>query len=162
MSILSKGPNWVGVFPPPFHLRTERDPVSETSCFPVSRIADDGKSPPENKPVILCVIHHRQNSSESAGYTVPVMAACVQRMRESCQVLCQSTILRVSFIAETERSHENFIQDNITFIIRRFFMALWVPKHIYFESSLPEVRPQTKVGVSVHTTPLCVLLLQSA
>jgi hypothetical protein len=41
---LSKGPNWVGVFPPP-HLRTETDPVSETSYFLVSRIPDDGKGP---------------------------------------------------------------------------------------------------------------------
>jgi hypothetical protein len=29
--VLSKGPNWVGVFPP--HLRTETDPVSETLCL---------------------------------------------------------------------------------------------------------------------------------
>jgi hypothetical protein len=29
---LSKGPNWVGVFP---HLRTETDPVSETLCFSI-------------------------------------------------------------------------------------------------------------------------------
>jgi hypothetical protein len=27
------------------HLRMETDPVSETSCFLVSRILDDGKSP---------------------------------------------------------------------------------------------------------------------
>jgi hypothetical protein len=27
------------------HLRMETDPVSETSCFLVSRIPDDGKSP---------------------------------------------------------------------------------------------------------------------
>jgi hypothetical protein len=40
---LSKGSNWVGVFPR--HLRTETDPVSETSPFLVSRIPDDGKSP---------------------------------------------------------------------------------------------------------------------
>jgi hypothetical protein len=46
---LSKGPNWVSVFPP--HLRTETDPFPETSCFLVSRISDDGKSP--KKPVIL-------------------------------------------------------------------------------------------------------------
>jgi hypothetical protein len=32
-----------GVFPP--HLRTETDPVSETSCFLFSRIPDDGKFP---------------------------------------------------------------------------------------------------------------------
>jgi hypothetical protein len=54
--------DWVGVFSP-FHLRTETDPVSETTCFLVSRIPDDGKVP--KKPVNLCVIHHRQNPSES-------------------------------------------------------------------------------------------------
>jgi hypothetical protein len=32
---------WVGVFSP-LHLRTETDPVSETSCFLFSRIPDDG------------------------------------------------------------------------------------------------------------------------
>jgi hypothetical protein len=40
---LSKGPKRVGVFPP--HLRTETDPVSETLCFLVSRIPNDGQSP---------------------------------------------------------------------------------------------------------------------
>jgi hypothetical protein len=40
----SKGSSWVGVFPPPTHLRTEADPVSGTLCFLISRIADDGKS----------------------------------------------------------------------------------------------------------------------
>jgi hypothetical protein len=59
---LSKGPNWVYVFPPP-HLRTETDPVSETSCFLFSTIPDDGKN--SQKPAILCVIHHRQNPLES-------------------------------------------------------------------------------------------------
>jgi hypothetical protein len=40
---LSKGPNRIGVFPP--HLTMERDPVSETLCFLVSRIPNDEKSP---------------------------------------------------------------------------------------------------------------------
>jgi hypothetical protein len=48
---------------PPFYLRTGTDPVSEKSCFLVSRIPDDGKV--QKNPVILCVIHHRQNPSES-------------------------------------------------------------------------------------------------
>jgi hypothetical protein len=39
---LSKGPNRVGVSP---HLRTETDPVSETSCFLVRRTPDDEQSP---------------------------------------------------------------------------------------------------------------------
>jgi hypothetical protein len=39
----SKKHNRVGVFAP--HLRTETDPVSETLCFLVSRIPDDGQSP---------------------------------------------------------------------------------------------------------------------
>jgi hypothetical protein len=47
---LSKRPNWVGVFPP--HLRTETDLVSETLCFLVSRIPDDGQS---KKTVILSI-----------------------------------------------------------------------------------------------------------
>jgi hypothetical protein len=44
------GPNWVGVFSS-LHLRTETDPVSETSCFLGSRISDDGKN--LKNPVIL-------------------------------------------------------------------------------------------------------------
>jgi hypothetical protein len=40
---ISKGPNWVGFFPP--HLRTKTDPVSETSCSLVSGIPDNGQSP---------------------------------------------------------------------------------------------------------------------
>jgi hypothetical protein len=39
---LSKGPNRVGVSPP--HLRTETNAISETLCFLVSRIPDDGRS----------------------------------------------------------------------------------------------------------------------
>jgi hypothetical protein len=42
---------------------TKTDPVSETSCFLVSRIPDDGQSP--KNAVILCVTHHRQNPSET-------------------------------------------------------------------------------------------------
>jgi hypothetical protein len=49
---------------PSLDLRTEIHPVSETLCFPVFRILDDGQSP-EN-PVILSVIHHRQGPSDSA------------------------------------------------------------------------------------------------
>jgi hypothetical protein len=44
------------------HLRTETDPVSETSCFLVPRIPDDVKS---KNPVILSVMHHCQNHLES-------------------------------------------------------------------------------------------------
>jgi hypothetical protein len=40
---LSIWPNGIGVFPP--HLRMETDSFSETSCFLVSRIPDDGKGP---------------------------------------------------------------------------------------------------------------------
>jgi hypothetical protein len=39
---LSKGPSCVDIFPP-HTLRTETDPVSETSCFLDSRLSDDGK-----------------------------------------------------------------------------------------------------------------------
>jgi hypothetical protein len=45
---LSRGPKWADVLLP--HLRTETDPVSETSCFLVSRIPDEGQSP--KNPVI--------------------------------------------------------------------------------------------------------------
>jgi hypothetical protein len=38
---------------PPFHLRTERGPVSETSCFLVSRIPDDGKVQKPSNPNIF-------------------------------------------------------------------------------------------------------------
>jgi hypothetical protein len=50
---LSKGPNWVGVFP---HLRTETDPVSETLCFSMlfRKNPDDGQSP---KTQYLCVVY---------------------------------------------------------------------------------------------------------
>jgi hypothetical protein len=46
--------------------RTETDTVYETSLF--SRIPDDGKSP--KPPVILSVIHHRQNRLESTRLIV--------------------------------------------------------------------------------------------
>jgi hypothetical protein len=51
---LSKGPNGVGVFAP--HLRTETDPFSETSCFLVSRIPDDGQSPKTQEFWVLYTI----------------------------------------------------------------------------------------------------------
>jgi hypothetical protein len=49
---LSKGPNWVGVLFPPFTWG-RKHPVSETSCFLVSRIPDDGKVQKPSNPVRL-------------------------------------------------------------------------------------------------------------
>jgi hypothetical protein len=60
---LSKGPNRVGVS---LHLRTKRDPVSETSCFS-SNYLESGRWTKSENPVILCAIHHRQNPIESTG-----------------------------------------------------------------------------------------------
>jgi hypothetical protein len=42
----------------------ERDPVSETSCFS-SNYLESGRWTESENPVILCVIHHRQNPIES-------------------------------------------------------------------------------------------------
>jgi hypothetical protein len=53
---------------------TETDPVSETSCFLVSRIPDDGKV--QKNPIILCVIHRRQNPSESTVKSL----SCIREM----------------------------------------------------------------------------------
>jgi hypothetical protein len=57
---LSKGPNRVGVS---LHLRTETEPVSETSCFSFNYL-ESGQWTKSENPVILCVIHHRQNPIE--------------------------------------------------------------------------------------------------
>jgi hypothetical protein len=45
-------------------LRTETDPVSETFCFLVFRIPDDGQK--SSTQVILSVTHHRQNPIDLA------------------------------------------------------------------------------------------------
>jgi hypothetical protein len=58
------GPNRVGVS---FHLRTETDPFSETSCFSSNYLESGRWTKPEN-PVMLCAIHHRQNPIESTEY----------------------------------------------------------------------------------------------
>jgi hypothetical protein len=42
----------------------ETDPVSETSCFS-SNYLESGRWTNSENPVILCVIHHRQNPIES-------------------------------------------------------------------------------------------------
>jgi hypothetical protein len=57
MLVLSKGPNRVGVSFP--HLRTKTDPVFETLCFLV--IQNSGRWTKSSNPVVLGVIHHRQN-----------------------------------------------------------------------------------------------------
>jgi hypothetical protein len=44
---------------------TERDPVSETSCFFSSNYLETGRWTKSENPVILCVIHHRQNPIKS-------------------------------------------------------------------------------------------------
>jgi hypothetical protein len=49
------------------HLRTETDPVSETSCFS-SNYLESGRWTKSGNPVILCVIHHRQSPIESTNY----------------------------------------------------------------------------------------------
>jgi hypothetical protein len=61
MLALSKGPNRVRVS---LHLKTETDPVSETSCFS-SNYLESGRWTKSENPVILCVIHHRQNPIKS-------------------------------------------------------------------------------------------------
>jgi hypothetical protein len=63
---LSKGPNRVGVS---LHLRTETDPVSERSCFS-SNYFESGRWTKSENPVIMCVIHHRQNPIESTYLTM--------------------------------------------------------------------------------------------
>jgi hypothetical protein len=55
---LSKGPNKIGFFP---HLRTETDPVSETSCFSLVCFLIPGRWIKSKNPISLKVIHHRQN-----------------------------------------------------------------------------------------------------
>jgi hypothetical protein len=52
----------LGCLLPHLHLRTEADPVSETSCF--FGIQDDGKSP-ERFCEFCTTIHHRQNLFKS-------------------------------------------------------------------------------------------------
>jgi hypothetical protein len=60
--VFSKGPNRVGVSP---YLRTETAPVSEMSVFLSSNSLESGRWTKSENPLILCVIHHRQNPVES-------------------------------------------------------------------------------------------------
>jgi hypothetical protein len=60
---LSKGSNRVGVS---LHLRIEADPFSETFWFS-SDFLESGRGTKSETPVILCVIHHRQNSIASTS-----------------------------------------------------------------------------------------------
>jgi hypothetical protein len=57
----TRKPNRVGVS---LHLRAETDPVSETSCFS-SNYLESGRWTKSENPVILCVVHHRQNPTEN-------------------------------------------------------------------------------------------------
>jgi hypothetical protein len=52
---LSKGPNRVGVSP---HLRTETEPVPETSCFLSSNYLETGRRTKSENPLILFVGSH--------------------------------------------------------------------------------------------------------
>jgi hypothetical protein len=61
---LSKVPNRVVVSP---HLRTETDPVSETLCFLLFRILNDGHSPETR---YFWVLYHRQNPFDSTVCTL--------------------------------------------------------------------------------------------
>jgi hypothetical protein len=51
----------------------EADPVSETLCFLLFRIPDDGQCP---ETVILIVIHHHQNPSDSIINDVLCFSEC--------------------------------------------------------------------------------------
>jgi hypothetical protein len=55
-NIEKKGPNRLGVLPPPPGLRTETYPVSETLCSLVFRIPDDGQSPKTQQFRVLYTI----------------------------------------------------------------------------------------------------------
>jgi hypothetical protein len=63
------GPNSVGVFPP--HLRSETDPVSETSCFIFSRIPDDGERESKN----LVAVCYTPSSKPSRIYNVQMFTS---------------------------------------------------------------------------------------
>jgi hypothetical protein len=55
---LSKGPNRIGFF---LRLRTETDPVSETSCSSLVCFLIPGRWIKSKNPISLKAIHHRQN-----------------------------------------------------------------------------------------------------
>jgi hypothetical protein len=59
---LSKGPNRVGVS---LHLRTETDPISETSCFFSSNYLESGRWTKSENPIILCVVFLHFNTASS-------------------------------------------------------------------------------------------------
>jgi hypothetical protein len=46
-------------------LRTETDPVSETSCSLTSNSLESGRWTKSENPLILCAIHHHKNPIES-------------------------------------------------------------------------------------------------
>jgi hypothetical protein len=50
------------------HLRMQTDPVSETLCFLVVRILDNGQIP--KTPVILSVVYHCQNTLDSIQHYI--------------------------------------------------------------------------------------------
>jgi hypothetical protein len=70
-------------------LRTETDPISETLCFLVFRIPEDGQK--SKTPVILSVIHHLQNPLESTG----VFYLSIHSMKlVSCRSVLRRIVLR--------------------------------------------------------------------
>jgi hypothetical protein len=95
---LSKWPNWVGVLFPPFYMRTETDPVSETSCFLVSRIPDDGKVQKKNRNPVCY-------TPSSEPFRIHLSSALP--MTENRLLKCVERSLKVSTIA---LNNKEFIQ----------------------------------------------------
>jgi hypothetical protein len=54
----------------PFHLRIETDPVSETSCFLVSRIPDDGKVKKNSNSVLYSIIRTLQDQLRTRYHAI--------------------------------------------------------------------------------------------
>jgi hypothetical protein len=76
--------------PPPFlHLRTETDPVSETSCV----LWNTGRWIKSRNPEISCAIQHRQNPSETKQNYVKIVEhfSCISE-----QVLWEGNIIAFS------------------------------------------------------------------
>jgi hypothetical protein len=107
---VGQGPNWgcsakkkrkerrgpIECLLPPFHPRTETDPVSETSCFLVSRIPDEGKVQKKNSNSVLYTIvgtlqnpHNTARSHYSVSYvnlhnTRLCLVRCLRDTKENC------------------------------------------------------------------------------
>jgi hypothetical protein len=99
----------------------ETDPVSEMSCFS-SNYLESGRRTKSENPVILCVIHHRQNGIESTSGVLDILRA---------EIVCYLNTVSTDHDISVSQFIEGFESDCHPNMLKKTLVC-FVPNHATF------------------------------